>query len=279
MSRMESIRESAPRECPFTMAVSRTSGAAGRTATLAYGVAAYALFFVTFCYGVGFVGNWFVPTSIDSSRWFPPISIVPSMLLNAALLSVFVVQHTVMARPAFKRWWTTIIPRPVERSTYVLTASASLAAVFVLWRPIPGVVWHVDNRAVSLALQAISLGGWAMVLLTSFVINHFDLFGLRQVWMRFRNLRPTPVGFRLAGPYRIVRHPLMVGFLIAFWATPHMSVGHLFFAVLTTGYILMGTWFEERDLVAEHGESYLEYRRRVRGLVPLPKLGSGKEAA
>jgi len=261
---------SAPRtsSCPFTLFAQRVADRPARIGTLLFGVGTYAVFFVTFLYAIGFVGNWIVPKSIDSGA---PAALVPALLINAALLSIFVVQHTVMARPAFKRWWTTIIPASVERSAYVLAASLSLLVIFLCWQPLPATVWHVESPIAAGALVALSLFGYGLALFSSFVINHFDLFGLRQVWFRFRNESPTPVGFRLRGPYRLVRHPLMVGFLIAFWATPHMSVGHLFFAIMTTGYIFMGIWFEERDLVAAHGDDYLDYRRRVRGLVPIPR--------
>ncbi|MBX3354561.1 MAG: isoprenylcysteine carboxylmethyltransferase family protein [Phycisphaeraceae bacterium] len=231
-------------------------------------MAAYLLFFVTFLYAIGFVGNWGVAKSIDAGT---PGAIGPSLLINALLLTIFVVQHTIMARPAFKRWWTTVIPAAIERSTFVIAASLSLLAVFLFWQPLPQTVWSVEHPLAAGTLVALSLAGWGLVLVSSFVINHFDLFGLRQVWLRFMGRSPSPVGFRLRGPYRLVRHPLMVGFLVAFWATPHMSVGHLFFAIMTSGYIFMGIWFEERDLVAEHGEDYLDYRRRVRALLPIPR--------
>lgn len=237
-----------------------------RVFTLAYGAVCYLTFPLTILYAVGFVGNWLVPKSIDAGTVRPP---APSLLINAGLLGLFAVQHTIMARPAFKRWWTRIIPKSIERSTFVLLASGCLNLLFWQWRPLPQDVWSLGGPA-GVMLAAASLFGWAVVLVASFTISHFDLFGLRQVWMRFRGRPYAPVGFRLAGLYQIVRHPLMVGFLIAFWATPRMSVGHLFFAILTSGYILFGTWIEERDLIAEHGERYLNYKKRVRGLFPLP---------
>lgn len=239
-------------------------------ATLAYGLLAYAAFVATILYAIGFVGGWVVPKSVNSGT---PGGLVPSLLINTALLAGFVLQHTLMARPAFKRWWTTIIPRPIERSTFVLLASATLGLIFWQWRPLPNVVWNVAGPA-ALALNAVALAGWAIVFIASFTISHMDLFGVRQAWLRFRNQPYTTVGFRLRGLYRIVRHPLMVGFLLAFWAAPTMTVGQLFFAIMTTAYILFGTWMEERDLVAEHGERYLDYRRKVRGLIPLPKRGA-----
>jgi methanethiol S-methyltransferase len=243
----------------------------GGFATFAYGLIAYGTFFFAFLYAIGFVGNWIVPKSIDSGA---AGALIPALLINTLLLSLFVIQHTIMARPAFKRWWTTIIPRAAERSTFVLLASSILLLLFWQWRPLPQVVWEVSHPAAYWGLSALSLAGWGIVLLSSFMVSHFDLFGLRQVWFRLRGWAYRPVGFRLVGLYKLVRHPLMVGFLIAFWATPVMTVGHLFFAIMTSGYILMGIWFEERDLVAEHGENYLEYRRRVRGLVPLPRRAS-----
>jgi protein-S-isoprenylcysteine O-methyltransferase Ste14 len=242
----------------------------GGIATLTYGLIGYASFNAAILYAIGFIGGWFVPKTIDSGAAGPVGS---SLLINAGLLCVFVVQHTIMARPAFKRWWTRIVPKSIERSTFVLLASASLGLVFWQWRPLPHVLWSVGGPA-AMALSALSLAGWSIVMIASFTISHWDLFGVRQTWMRFRNRPYAPVGFRLAGFYRIVRHPLMVGFIIAFWATPTMTVGHLFFAVMTTGYILFGTWVEERDLIAEHGERYLSYKRQVRGLIPLLKTGA-----
>jgi methanethiol S-methyltransferase len=240
----------------------------GRLAVLVYGVLAYAAFITTLLYAIGFVGNWIVPKSIDSGT---PGPLVPSLLINTALLSVFVLQHTIMARPAFKRWWTRVIPPPMERSTFVLLASAALALVLWQWRPLPARVWEVTHPLGAGALTALSLAGWCTVLAASFMVSHWDLFGLRQSWLAFRAAPYRPVGFRVTGLYRLVRHPLMVGFLVAFWATPRMSVGHLFFAIMTTLYILVGIAFEEHDLIAELGERYLDYRRRVRGLIPIPR--------
>lgn len=253
---------------PTTEGASLRRFTAAGVASFVYGALAYATFFFTFCYAIGFVGNWVVPKSIDSGA---AGALVPSLIINGLLLSLFVIQHTIMARPAFKRWWTTIIPKSIERSTFVLIASSILLLLFWQWRPLPAVVWEVSNPVAYWGLSALSLAGWGIVLLASFMVSHFDLFGLRQVWYRLRERTYRPVGFRLVGLYKLVRHPLMVGFLIAFWATPVMTVGHLFFAVMTAGYILFGTWVEERDLIAEHGEAYLKYKRSVRGLIPLPK--------
>lgn len=262
-------------QCPFSIMAQGITDRPQRIGTLVYGLAAYALFFVTLLYAVAWVGGWLVAKTINSGEAGPP---VPSLLFNTLLLSLFVVQHTVMARPAFKRWWVRIIPHAIERSTFVIAASLSLLAVFLLWRPVPATVWRVADPVPAAAITGLSLAGWGLVLFSSFVINHFDLFGLRQVWLRYTGRPQTPVGFRLAGPYKLVRHPLMVGFLIAFWATPHMTVGHLFFAVMTTGYIFMGIWFEERDLIAEHGEAYLRYRRGVRALLPIPRGAPGGQS-
>jgi len=245
----------------------RAEGGLGGVLTLAYGLVAYGAFLGVILYAIGFVGNRLVPKSIDSGAAGP---IGQSLLINGALLAAFALQHTIMARPAFKRWWTRIIPKSAERSSFVLVASALLGLLFWQWRPLPQTMWSVSG-ATAFALTTVSAAGWAIFFVASFTISHLDLFGVRQTWSRFRNRPYTEVGFRLAGLYRLVRHPLMVGFLIAVWATPTMSAGHLFFAVMTTGYILFGVWMEERDLIAEHGERYLNYKRRVRGLIPLPK--------
>jgi len=257
--------------CPFHSFALKGATRAGpvvRIAALTLGVLAYASFLAVFLYAIGFTGNWVVPKSIDSGVAGPLVS---SLLINAALLCVFVVQHTVMARPGFKRWLTRFIPSCMERSTYVLAASVALGLVFWQWRPLPQVVWNVDAPALAWGLRGLSLAGWALAVASTFLINHFDLFGLRQAWLGALGRLYRPVGFRLIGPYKLVRHPLMVGFLIAFWATPTMTVGHLFFSIMVSGYIAMGVWFEERDLIREHGEEYLNYRREVRGFIPLPR--------
>lgn len=246
-----------------------------RGATLLYGSVAYAGFLATILYAIGFVGGFVVPKSIDSGEAGP---VGLALAVNTALLSLFVLQHTVMARPAFKRRWTRVIPASIERSTFVLCTCGVFALLFTQWRPLPGIVWSATDPVARWALVALSLAGWGIVLASSLMVSHFDLFGLRQVWFRFVERRYQPVGFRAAGLYRWVRHPLMLGFLIAFWATPTMTVGHLFFAVMVTGYIRFGTWMEERDLIAEHGESYLAYKRSVPYILPLPRSAAAASA-
>ena len=240
---------------------------AGRVAALLYGALAYVFFLGTFLYMIGFVAGALVPKHIDSGAVGPWSE---ALLVNGGFLALFALQHAIMARPAFKRRWTRIVPKVVERSTFVLVTCTILTAMVVLWRPLPQVVWHVEGASAS-ALWALSAVGWGTVLLSSFLIDHFELFGLRQVVRHFRGLPEEAPRFRERWLYRLVRHPLMLGFLLAFWSTPHMTVGHLFFAVMCTGYILVGTRIEERDLVAAHGESYLDYRRRVPGLLPWPR--------
>jgi len=236
-----------------------------RIGVFIYGVLAYACFFATFLYAIGFVGGFGVPHSIDSAaEGSRGVAVVVDLLL----LSVFALQHSVMARPAFKRWWTRIVPEPAERSTYVLASSLALLFLFWQWRPIGGVVWHVEHPVGQAVLYALFAAGWLTVLVTTFLINHFDLFGLRQVWLHLRGEPYRPLGFVTPGPYRHVRHPLYVGWLFAFWATPTMTAAHLLFAVMTTAYILIAIQLEERDLGEFYGERYAEYRRDVPMLVP-----------
>lgn len=233
-----------------------------------YGVACYAITLVTLLYAIGFVGNLWVPKSIDSAREVP---LGVALLTDAVLLAAFAIQHSVMARPAFKRWWTQIIPKAAERSTYILLASVALIALYKYWEPIGGVVWSVQSPGGQAVLYVLFALGWALVFLSSFLINHFDLFGLRQVWLQLRGRRYTPVNFGMPVLYRIVRHPLYVGLLLAFWSAPTMTLTHLVFAIATTLYILIGIQLEEHDLVTEHPE-YAQYRKRVPMLVPFTKL-------
>ncbi len=240
-----------------------------RILALAYGVASYLVFLAVFLYAVGFVGDLLVPKSIDSG----PTAALPVALLNDTLLLVlFAVPHSVMARPAFKRWWTRFVPPPIERSTYVLVSSLLLGLLFWQWRPIPAVVWHVGHPAARGLIRAVFWAGWVLVLVSTFLIDHFDLFGLRQVYLHVSGREYTPPTFRTTGLYRYVRHPLMTGFLIAFWTTPTMTVGHLLFASATTAYILIALPLEERDLVGLHGEPYRAYRKQAGMLLPLPRV-------
>lgn len=236
-----------------------------RLTILTYGVVSYALFFATFVYAIGFVGNFLAPTSLDGE---PAVPLGAALLINLTLLGAFAIQHSVMARPAFKRWWTRIVPKPAERSTYNLFSSLLLIALFALWEPMGGTVWNVGNPAGRAVLYGLFGMGWMIVLLSTFLFNHFDLFGLRQVWLYFRGREYTPLKFDTPWLYRHVRHPLYVGWLLAFWATPTMSVAHLVFALATTGYILIAIQLEERDLIGEHGRKYQDYRREVPMLIP-----------
>lgn len=240
-----------------------------------YGLASYAIFLVVFLYAVGFVGGFLVPKGIDTG---PAGPVGMALVIDVLLLGLFAVQHSVMARPGFKRWWTQIVPRSVERSTYVLFASLLLALLFWQWRPIEGTLWHAEGAAAA-ALWILFGAGWAIVLLATFMINHFDLFGLRQVYLRLTGAAYTNVEFKTAGFYKFVRHPIMLGFLIAFWATPHMTMGHLLFAVATSGYIFIGIFFEERDTAAAHGASFARYRAEVPMIVPGLRGAASEEAA
>ncbi|HET6721100.1 MAG TPA: NnrU family protein [Chitinophagaceae bacterium] len=240
---------------------------------LLYGVISYLLFFGTFLYAFGFVGNLFVPKSIDGA---PQVPLAQAILINALLLSVFALQHSIMARPAFKNWWTKIIPEPAERSTYVLLSSLCLILLVWQWQPMGGFIWRVEEPTAKTILTVLFITGWLIVLLSTFMINHFDLFGLRQVWFYFLGKKYEPLRFRIPFFYKYVRHPLYLGWLIAFWATPVMSAAHLLFAALTTGYILTAIKFEEKDLVTHFGDKYSNYKRLVPKIIPFTKKNSIK---
>ncbi len=230
-----------------------------------YGVICYAVFFATFLYAIGFIGNFGVPTALDGP---PADSLARAIAINTGLLALFAIQHSVMARPWFKRSWTRIVPRPIERSTYVLFSSLALILLFWQWRPLGGTVWSVSSTGATIALRALFAFGWGLVLVATFLIDHFDLFGLRQVWLYLRGKEYAPRPFTTPGPYRLVRHPLYVGWFFAFWMTPTMTAAHLMFAIATSTYILLAIQFEEHDLVREFGGTYEDYRRRVPMLVP-----------
>jgi protein-S-isoprenylcysteine O-methyltransferase Ste14 len=239
-----------------------------RTLILAYGAVAYVLFLVTFLYAIGFVGGFLTPTELDGPRTG---SVWVALATNLGLLVLFAVQHSGMARPAFKRWLTHYVPQPAERSTYVLLSSVALLFLFWSWQPLGGVVWDVENVLAREAIYLVFAAGWFVVLVTTFLINHFDLFGLRQVWLYFRGVPYSPLEFKTPGPYKVVRHPLYVGWIMVFWATPTMTVAHLLFAVVTTAYILVAIRWEERDLVDAHPE-YEAYRQKVGMLTPRLRL-------
>src|SRR5690606_1844191 len=244
----------------------------GRIALFVYGLICYVIFLGTFLYAVGFIGGFGVPVTIDGE---PRLPLVQALAVDLALLALFAVQHSVMARPAFKRRWTKIVPEAAERSTFVLLSSVCLIVLFAFWQPLGGVVWSVANPGARIAFHLVFALGWAIVLVSTFLIDHFDLFGLRQVWLALRGRPYTRLTFRTPVLYRYVRHPIYVGFLLAFWATPHMTVTHLVFAVMTTAYILTAVRFEERDLLSAHPE-YAEYRRHVPMLVPRPGRGAAR---
>lgn len=242
----------------------------GRVAAFLYGVFCYVTFLASFVYAVGFLGNFGVPKSIDSG---PQMALGYALAINLALLGLFAVQHSVMARPWFKNAWARIVPPVVERSTYVLLSSLALLLLFWKWEPMGGVVWSVTNPYGRGAIEALYGAGWLIVLIATFLINHFDLFGLRQVWFHLKGEPYQPLKFGTPGLYKLVRHPLYVGWLMVFWSAPVMTVAHLVFAVMTTAYILVAIQFEERDLMRLHKE-YVEYKKRVPMLIP---IGSSKE--
>jgi len=238
---------------------------AGRAAAFLYGILAYLAFFVTILYAIGFIGGFIVPKTIDSGTAGPPALAV---LVNLLLMSLFAVQHSVMARNGFKQWWTRFVPKSIERSTYVLLSSLVLLLLFWQWQPLPAVVWQIEDLQLAMIVTALSHIGWVIVFASTFLINHFELFGLHQVANNLSG-RPMPAPrFRVPLFYKFVRHPLYFGFIVAFWAAPTMSVGHLLFAAVTTAYILVAIQLEERDLVDLFGDEYRRYRQRVSMLVP-----------
>lgn len=240
-------------------------------AAFLYGAISYTIFLASFVYAIGFVGNGFVPKSIDS----PPAGAMPeALLIDLLLLGLFALQHSVMARTGFKKRWTKIVPKSVERSTYVLISSLLLALLFWKWQPITPTIWDLTSPAGKAVTHALFWLGWLIVLSSTFMINHFDLFGLRQVYLRLRSEPYTPLPFVKVALYRFVRHPIMLGFLVAFWSTPIMTLGHLLFAGAMTGYIFIGIFLEERDLRKAHGEAYERYRRETSMILPLPRRNS-----
>jgi protein-S-isoprenylcysteine O-methyltransferase Ste14 len=244
----------------------------GRITSFVYGVLCYLVFFGTFLYAIGFMGNLVVPKSIDSGRQGP---LIEALLIDAGLLLLFAVQHSMMARQWFKRAWTRVIPEPVERSTYVLISSLLLLLLFWQWRPIGGQVWNVEDTVGRTVLYGIYALGWVLILASTFLINHFDLFGLRQVYFHLRGRQYSPIAFRTPALYRFVRHPLYLGWLMAFWSTPTMTVAHLVFAIATTSYILIAIQFEERDLMRFYGDTYRRYRQQIPMIIPV-RFGNKK---
>jgi protein-S-isoprenylcysteine O-methyltransferase Ste14 len=243
-----------------------------RAVAMIYGLLAYAAFLAVSAYGVGFIGGFFTPTSLDGA---PVRPLGEAVAIDLGLLAIFSLQHSGMARPAFKRWWTRIVPEAAERSTYVLVSSLAMVALFVLWQPIGGVIWRAPEGPARTAIIAVNLGGWALLVYSTFLIDHFDLFGLKQAWGGSGTQR-TPQ-FYTPALYKLVRHPIYVGWLTIFWAAPVMTSAHLLFALGTTAYILVAIRLEERDLVSTFGETYVDYRRRTPMLIP--GLGSRRRGA
>ena len=241
---------------------------AGRIVAFLYGTVAYLVFLVTFLYAIGFLEDLVVPITIDGDPAAPAAPLAQALIVNLVLMSIFAIQHSVMARQQFKRWWIKFVPASVERTTYVLLASLALALLIWQWRPMPAIVWQIADPQLAATVTGLSFLGWLIVLTSTFLINHFELFGLHQVTNNLSG-RPMPAPrFRTPLLYRFVRHPIYLGFIIAFWAAPTMTQGHLLFAAVTTAYILVGTWLEERDLVTVFGDDYRRYRERVSMLVP-----------
>jgi len=245
-----------------------------RTIFFAYGIGCYLLFFLTYAYFACFVGNILAPQTIDFG---PPASLGAALAIDVALILAFAMQHSVMARPAFKDWWTRLVPTPVERSTYVLASCLVLIALMAWWRPINGMIWNVSNPVGWWCVTLLFVSGWLLVPLVSLAISHLDLFGVRQVWLFLTNRPYTSLPFRTPLPYNLVRHPLYVGWALAFWATPTMTLGHLLFAVLMSVYMFAASRVEERDLIAYFGAAYEDYRRRVPAFLPLPRFSSSRQ--
>jgi len=240
----------------------------GRFIAFLYGVVAYAAFLVAFFYAIGFVEGLVVPKTIDTGTVVP---MTEALIVNLLLLTVFAVQHSVMARKQFKQWWTQFVPHSIERSTYVLCATLALILLLWQWRPMPAVVWQIADPNIAMSIMALSFVGWLLVLASTFMINHFELFGLHQVVNNLAGRQMPAMRFKTPMLYKLVRHPIYLGFIIAFWAAPTMTVGHLLFAAVTTAYILVGIWLEERDLTELFGDEYRHYRERVSMLIPWRK--------
>jgi protein-S-isoprenylcysteine O-methyltransferase Ste14 len=240
----------------------------GRLIAFLYGAASYVVFFASFLYAIGFVSGLLVPKTIDTGTAVP---LAEALIVNLLLMSVFAIQHSVMARKQFKQWWTQFVPKSVERSTYVLLSSLALVLLFWQWRPIAPVLWHIDNPQIAMTVTGLSLVGWLIVLTSTFLINHFELFGLHQVANNLAGRPMPPPRFRTPLYYNFVRHPIYLGFIIAFWAAPTLTAGHLLFAAVTTAYIVVGILLEERDLVDLFGDDYRRYKDRVSMLVPWRK--------
>ena len=247
-----------------------------RVGTFAYGIVCYAVFFAVFLYGIGFIGGFMTPILLDGPTHRP---FGEALAIDLALLAVFAVQHSGMARPAFKRWWTRIVPEAVERSTYVLLSSLALIALYAYWEPIDGVIWSVHEGPARVAVIGLYLAGWMLLLYSTFLIDHFDLFGVKQVWRRLAGKAYVPPQFHTPSLYGIVRHPLYIGWLVIFWSAPTMTAAHLLFALATTIYILVAIQLEERDLVSAFGERYVEYRRRTPMLLPRLSVAPRQNAA
>ena len=239
----------------------------GRISTLLYGIFCYLVFLASFLYAIAFLGDFGVPRTIDSGLQG---SIGHALAINAGLLALFALQHSIMARSWFKRAWTRIVPPAAERSTYVLFSSVALILLFWQWRPIGGLVWQVTNGPTRIAIYGVYATGWLLLLVATFLINHFDLFGLRQVHLHYRGQEYTGLKFRTPGLYRLMRHPIYFSWLCIFWATPRMTIAHLVFSVATTGYILMAIQLEERDLIRAYGDAYQRYKRQVPSILPVP---------